>query len=183
MTDAGSPDAVGLNVRQRSYDRSDQGGDFVWFQYRIDNTSKADRTLYAGFWGDWDIGDDPFNDVGQTAMGGQLMYFHNDDGTGPFVGSLLVGPAPVAGNFVYVDAQNPSGLTTLARQFELASGAVTSPSTLVTGDQRAYHTLGPITIAKKAKATIWIAIVAGETEAELLANAAAALAHRPIDEE
>jgi len=183
MNDEGSPEGVGMEVRQRSYDRGGQGGDFVWFEYRLNNTSKSSQTLYAGFWGDWDIGDDAFDDFGTTALGGRLMYFHNEDGTGPYLGTLIVGPAPVAGTAAYVDQQNGPGSASTARQYELASGAVTFPTTLISGDQRSYHTIGPITLAKKAKATFWVAIVAGETESELLANAEAALAARPVSDD
>lgn len=179
MNDDSSAERIGLHVRQRSFDtRGHQ--DVVWFQYRITNTSRHTETFYAGFWGDWDIGTDPFDDVGATALDGKLMYFHNADGTGPFVGSLVVGPAPLAGNEVYVDGQVSAQLQDLAGQFQLASGGVTNPATTETGDQRDYHTIGPITLRRWRSTTVWIGIVAGNTEAELLANAQSALRRHPF---
>jgi len=48
--------------------------------------------------------------------------------------------------------------------------------TIGPADNRVIHAVGPITLKPKKSAVIWMAVVAGETREQLLANAAAAKA-------
>ncbi len=171
-SDAQSPEGVGLQVVQNSFDGKPPN-DYVLFQFTFTNTSNATRTFYAGHFGDWDLDDigGATDDIGFTDLNGRLMYVTNDGETGVHIGTLLLGNYPVAGtNF----RTSPPGLgLTLADQFAAISGAVTNPTS---GPQDVwyFHTVGPITLKRKKSADVWIAIVAGDDRAQLLANAAAA---------
>jgi hypothetical protein len=97
------------------------------------------------------------------------MYV-TDAGAAPFVGTLLAGDYPVAGNFAFP----LSTFLSLEDQLDALSGN-TRQATLGERSDKAYiHSVGPLTLARDQSAEFWIAIVAGESRDELLANAAAA---------
>jgi hypothetical protein len=170
-SDAGSLERVGLQVVQHSFD-GQLPNDYVLFQFIFTNTSTSTLTFYAGFFGDWDLNDlnGPGDDVGSTELDGHLMYVTNKGGIGVHVGTLLLGDFPISGTYFLGES---NGMP-LSDQFGALSGALTRTS-FGPADIRAIHGMGPITLRPSAKtAEIWIAIVAGENSAQLLANAAAA---------
>jgi len=172
-SDAGSPDAVGLEVVQRSYDGA-AGYAYVLFRFTFTNASREPLTFYPGVFMDWDVGNadfDAFDDGGFTERGGRLMYLTDGPGgPGTFDGTLVLG-APVAGNAVLTDfGQTPEEL------LRLVTGDVTVPSAEDPADHRYLHTVGPISLAPHQKATIWVAVASGRSREEFLASVDAAAA-------
>ncbi len=180
-TDAPSPERVGLRVIQRSFDGRPPA-DYVLFRFSLRNLGRSARTLHVGFFGDWDVDNDALDDVGATDLGGRLMYMTstnpNDQGT--FVGTLLLSDVPVSGTLFFNRSNEPQSLSD---QLDALSGAVVR-QTIGPEDNKVIHAVGPITLAPRGKADVWMAVVAGEDLAGLLANAAAAeedvLARRSI---
>ena len=170
-SDAPSGEGVGLQIQQQSFDGKPPA-DYVLFQYSITNRSRSTRTFYAGFFGDWDVDGTFLENIGFTELDGRLMYMTNPRG-GIHVGSVLLGGAPVSGNFFFNDAVTPFSLFDQVRALkgQLRRAAI-GPA-----DNRVLHAQGPITLKRDKTAVLWIAIVAGESRAELLANAAVAAAH------
>jgi len=170
-SDATSPEGVGLRVVQRSYDGKPPA-DYVLFHFTFTNTSRATRTFYAGFYGDWDLDDigDHSNDIGFTDLGGRLMYMTNEGETGVHAGTLLLADFPVAGNYFYGNPGPPA--FPLTDQFGALSGSLTRTATDAPRDNRYLHAVGPITLRRGKSAEVWVVIVAGENRAQLLANAA-----------
>ena len=169
-SDATSNEAVGLKVLQKSYDGVPPN-DYVLFHFIFTNSSAAPLSFYAGMFADWDIGDDPTDDIGDTAMGGRLMYMTDATPGGVFAGTLLLGAYPVSSTTFLTDF----GQST-AEQVSILAGDENAPTELDPNDHRYVHALGPIALAPGASASMWIAVVAGETQAQLLANANAAAA-------
>lgn len=172
-SDAASLERVGLQVVQHSFD-GQPPNDYVLFQFIFTNTSRSTLTFHAGFYGDWDLDDvnGPADDVGFTDLGGKLMYVTNNGEVGVHVGTMLLGDFPISGTYFVGTGSHLS----LTDQVNALRGAITQTS-LGPTDIRYFHSVGPITLRPSNKtAEIWIAIVAGENKAQLLANAAAAQA-------
>ena len=171
-SDAGSDEAVGLQVVQHSLDGV-RPHDYVLFRFRFRNTSPSTLRFFAGFFGDWDIDFDAFDDVGATALNGRLMYQRSQNEAGPRVGTLLLGDAPVTGNFFYPFLQDPISVPDQVRALRGAIRQTTGgPS-----DLRYIHGVGPIVLDQNASQDVWLAVVAGENQSQLLANANAASDH------
>ena len=172
-SDAGSPEGVGLGIVQRSFDGRSPN-DYVLFRLDIKNGGRSTVTFYAGVFMDWDVEEDATDDAGSTELGGTLMVVRSTTELGFHMGTLLLG-APVSGNVFY----NFSGAVPVpsspADQYQALSGGMQQPS-IEAGDAHYLHGVGPITLARGEKKTIWLAIVAGEDHDQLLANAAAAQA-------
>src|SRR4030095_9393248 len=99
-SDAGSENAAGLEVIQQSLD-AQPPHDYVLFRFRIRNTSPSDLRFFAGFFGDMDTGFDVLDDRGATALNGRLMFQRNELEGGIQFGTLLLGDAPVTGNYFF----------------------------------------------------------------------------------
>jgi hypothetical protein len=97
-------------VIQRSFDGT-APADYVLFDFSICNIGKQTLTFYAGFFGDWDVGQFTVNDDGFTELGGRLMYATDEGATGVHVGTLFHGDIPVSGNYLFNNASIPSSLT------------------------------------------------------------------------
>jgi hypothetical protein len=175
-SDATSDERAGLEVTQTSVDGK-RPHDYVLFQFTIRNTSRFTRTFHAGFFGDWDVDADAFDDVGATELDGKLMHVVSQGETGVHVGTLLLG-APVSGNFFFTAGAIPSTFD----QVQALSGGLREESG-GPGDLRYIQGAGPITLKRSQKRDVWIVVVAGEDRNQLLANAAAAeadVAGRPL---
>ncbi len=169
-SDAPSPEGVGLRIRQRSFDGVPPN-DYVLFQFSIQNQGSSAVTFYPGFWADWDVDLDPFDDVGFTEMGGKLMFVTSSlESPATYVGTLLRGDAPVSGNYFFVNAPP---VPSTSDQVQALSGGLRR-ETAGPADLRYIHGIGPIPLARGKKADLWVAIVAGENHDQLLANAVAA---------
>jgi hypothetical protein len=181
-SDGASDERVGLEITQKSID-GERPHDYVVFQFTILNKSRTRVRLHLGSFGDWDIEFDANDDLGFTDLGGKLMYQVSENETGIHAGTLLLG-APITGNFFF------DGLTgafpSTADQVRALSGGLRQ-ETAGPGDLRYIQGAGPITLKKNERKDIWIAVVAGETKGQLLANAAAAEAdvtrrlNQPLD--
>jgi hypothetical protein len=170
-SDSGGPEGGGLRVVQESRDGRPPA-DYVLFRFILTNVGRRTMTFHAGFHGDWDIGTDEADDIGGTDMAGRLMYQTNSDGRGPYLGTLLLGDAPVTGNFVYRAVTMP----TLGEQVDALAGRLARPESDAVGDTRYIHGAGPFTLAQNQSAELWMAIVAGDSRNGLLASASAAAA-------
>jgi hypothetical protein len=171
-SDAGSGDAVGLQVIQHSVDGI-RPHDYVLFRFRIRNTSPSAVTFYAGFFGDLDAEFNPFDDLGATALDGRLMYQVSDSESGIHVGTVLLGDAPVTGNYFFGFDQDPVSVHDQIRALRGQLRRTTAGPT----DLRYIHGVGPITLNRQQAQDVWLAMVAGESRKQLLDNAAAARAH------
>jgi hypothetical protein len=170
-SDAGSSEGVGLRVVQRSFD-GQPPNDYVLFRFSIQNGGSSAVTFYTGFFADWDVEEDASDDFGFTDLDGRLMAVTSATESGIHVGSLLLG-APVSGNFFYnLTAETPPPFSP-AEQYQALSGAIRRPE-IGNADTHYIHGVGPITLKRKQQRDVWLAIVAGESRAQLLANAVAA---------
>jgi hypothetical protein len=167
-SDATSAEGVGLNVTQQSIDGK-WPNDYVLFRFLIRNTSAAALTFHAGFVGDWDVELDAEDDLGVTALSGRLMYQVSGGEKGIHVGTMLLGDAPISGNHFFFAEENLS----VADQVRALDGRLRQRSA-GPGDLRNIHGAGPITLASRQAKDVWLAVVAGETRAQLLANSEAA---------
>jgi hypothetical protein len=169
-SDTPSPQGVGLRIRQRSFDGVPPN-DYVLFHFSIQNQGSATVTFYAGFFGDWDVDINPFDDVGLTDMNGSLMFMTSSiENTGIHVGTLLRGDAPVSGNYFFAGNEPFPSLTD---QVSAMNGSLRRESD-GPADLRYIHAIGPITLDRGKKADLWVAVLAGENRDQLLTNAQAA---------
>jgi hypothetical protein len=166
-SDATSAERAGLEVTQQSVD-GEGPNDPLLFRYSILNMGSSPVTFYGGFFGDWDIDFDAGDDLGFTDLDGKLMYQVSQDEAGIHAGTVVLG-APVTGNFFFTQFDFPSQVD----QIQALSGGLRQ-ETAGPADLRYIHGMGPITLKKKERRDIWIAVVAGETKDQLLASAAAA---------
>lgn len=169
-SDAPSPDGVGLEVVQRSFDGVPPAS-YVLFHFIFTNSARTALTFYAGVFMDWDVGNtdfDAFDDVGFTDRGGRLMYMTDIQGSGMFDGTLVFG-APVAGNAILTEFGQSTATIVAA-----TAGDFTIPTAEEPTDHRYIHTLGPIPLEPHRKADIWVAVVSGHDADEFFANVDAA---------
>ena len=173
-SDARSPDGVGLRVVQQSLDGR-PSADYVLFRFAITNGGRSRISFHAGFFGDWDVGDNAEDDVGFTEMGGRLMYQTNGSESqpkDPYLGTLIAGDAPITGNFFF----RKESLLSQAEQVDALAGRVVQPQSDLAGDNRYIHGAGPFTLGQEESTELWVALVAGETREQLLTSADAAAA-------
>ena len=171
-SDAGSENAAGLEVIQQSLD-AQPPHDYVLFRFRIRNTNPSDVRFFAGFFGDMDVGFDVFDDRGATALNGRLMFQRSEFEGGIQFGTLLLGDAPVTGNYFFTFDEDP---LPVLDQIRALRGNIRRATTGPT-DLRSIHGSGPYTLDRGESADLWLAVVAGETRNQLLANAEAAREH------
>jgi hypothetical protein len=166
-SDATSQEAAGLEITQTSVDGR-APDDYVLFRFTIRNSSRFTRTFHAGFFGDWDMDGDALDDLGFTDLDGRLMYLVSQGESGVHVGTLLLG-APASGNFFFTAGSIPSAFD----QMQAMSGGLRQ-ETGGPDDLRYIQGAGPITLKRGQQRDVWIAVVAGANNDQLLANAAAA---------
>lgn len=173
-SDAQSAEGVGLDVVQTSYDGI-APNDYVLIRYSFHNKGKDDLTFYAGGFYDLDIeelGAQP-SEAGGSEFDGRLMY--NVGNAGTHVGTYMIGDYPQVGawHFVNTRTNNQVDRITIAQQMAALRGDVRALTT-ARADARYMQSLGPIHLKKGHKAEVWIALVAGRTRTEIIANALAA---------
>ena len=172
-TDAGSVEAVGLEVVQQSFDGI-RPHDYVLFHFRIRNTSPSTLRLHAGFFGDWDIQPDAFDDRGATAMGGRLMYQVSETGSRIHVGTLLLGEAPVTGNYFFGFRAAPASVNHRSNS-RIARGTSGRPRPVPPTCATSRGPDPSSWIRGRPRMSGWV--VAGESRSQLIANANAARDH------
>jgi hypothetical protein len=170
-SDAGSIEGVGLEIIQHSVDGL-RPHDYVLFRFRIRNTGPSTVRFFAGFFGDWDVQPDAFDDLGATALNGRLMYQVSESGSRIHLGTLLLGEAPVTGNYFFNFEQ---GLSVVDQIRALRGGL--RATTAGPSDLRYIQGAGPISLDPREAQDVWLAVVAGESRSQLIANANAARDH------
>lgn len=171
-SDARSREGLGLRVVQQSFD-GQPPADYVLFRFTITSGGPSKVSFHAGFFADWDIAVDANDDIGFTDMNGRLMYQTNGigrDSKDPYIGTLIVSDASISGNFFF----RKETILSLTEQVDALAGRVVQPRSDVAGDNRYIHGAGPFTLGQEESAELWVAVVAGETRDQLLANTAAA---------
>lgn len=173
------PEAVGLEVVQRSFDGAD--GDYVLFHFSVRNGSDAAVSLNPGIFMDWDLDHNANDDVGETPaeFGGRLVLQTNDWG-GNVLGTLFVSDGTPNPFFI----SNSGGGLLLEHQIGALEGSLTQPDAPDAHDWWYLQAGGAVTVAAGGSTEFWVALVAGETRPEALANAAAAeaaITSRPLD--
>ncbi len=171
--------AAGLSVVSNHY-YSEVNPDYIVHRYQITNSGSTAKTgVRPGFIFDYDINETtpPSNTGGYNAA--TQTAFTGATG-GPFAGVTVIGattsgyrfdlPYPTAAGVQHLPADKWSGLST------------NGPVTAVVGDQRGIIGAGPFDIAPGATITVAFAALAGDSQADLLANAAAARAVATADE-
>lgn len=170
-SDAPSPNRVGLKVAQQSYDGVPPNN-YVLFHLTFTNSRLTTLRFYAGMFADWDVDQQPGDNIGGSAQGGRIMYETDATPGGNYVGTLLLGNYPVSGNAFFTGPVNVSQ----AAEVSALDGETRSPTASTPGDQRYYHALGPITLKGGGSGDFWIALVAGQTREQFFASASAASA-------
>ncbi|HZH42278.1 MAG TPA: hypothetical protein VFD85_14790 [Gemmatimonadales bacterium] len=168
-SDAGSAAAVGLKVLQQSYDGIPPN-DYVIVRFSFTNAGTAPLTFYPGMFTDWDVDQTPADDIGATTWNGSLMYQTDATPGGNVVGTFVTGDAPVSGNTFYRGTAEPADVVAAL------AGDVSTPSFSDPVDLHYLHAIGPITLKPNRSADLWVAVVAGQSQDQFLANATAAAA-------
>jgi hypothetical protein len=167
-TDARSQRPHGIHVRQRSFDGKD-GGDYVLYVFRITNRSKTVLTFNPGLFFDFDVTPEIGANIGYTALAGRLMVTTTHDGTGAHLGSVILESVPAERNyfFEFVDeAEVAAGLR----------GELRNPTVSIPTDVRGVHGGARVSLRPGRSTDFWAAIVAGDSRAQIVANAQKALA-------
>ncbi len=171
--------SAGLSVVANHY-YSEVNPDYVVHRYQVTNTGTAAKLgVRAGMMFDFDINETtPPSNVGGYNAATQTAF--TGASGGPFAGITVIGaatsgyrfdlPYPSAAGVQHLPADKWSGLTT------------NGPTTAAVGDQRGVIGAGPFDIAPGATITVAFASLAGDTQADLLANAAAARSVATADE-
>jgi hypothetical protein len=163
---------IGVTVAERSYSAEGApNNDFVVFSFEVTNTSGADlHGIYVGIWADFDVGNFTWN-LGNYDEGTRLLYFWDttDRDTDYF------GLSAINGNISGWELDTFGG--TNPDWDVLAYGAMSSGSggpPLGQADLKAILGTGPYDLPAGGTTTVSFAFVAGEDEADILANAQAA---------
>jgi hypothetical protein len=170
-TDAGSQRPVGLRVTQLSFE-GETGKDYVLYAFRITNGGPAAITLTPGVFLDFDVSPEFFSNVGYTELDNRLMVTTNLDDVGAHFGSLIIdGPGQPRNHFFNADLNIPETEMAAALRGEIGNPALPEPT-----DVRAVQGGNTVKLGRGKSTDLWVAIVAGDTRAQTLANARAAIA-------
>jgi hypothetical protein len=166
-TDAASQRPQGLHIVQRSFEGT-QGGDYVLYAFRISNQGKSDLTFTPGLFLDFDVSPDFSTNNGYTELGGQLMVTTAGN-EARHLGSVII--------------NNPSGGRNYFFQPAISEGEAVAGlngglrnSAIEFSDVSTLHGGRTVTLKRKRSTDFWVAIVAGESRAQIIANARAAIA-------
>ena len=169
-SDAGSQRPQGLNVVQRSFEAG-SGHEYVLYGFRITNGGTSAVTFTPGVFLDFDVSPEYFSNVFYTELNGQLAVTTNPE-EGLHFGSIIVGsPSPSASYFFTSDWFIQESEVVAALRGEISSPELPFPS-----DVRLLQGSNTVTLKRGRSMDFWVAIVAGESRAEIIANAQAALA-------
>jgi hypothetical protein len=182
-TDQASAEAVGLRITQRSYD-APAGNDYVLFRFTIQNQSHGTLTFSPGFLADWDIGFDAFDDRGFVRQGGRLVYQSNTfEEPTIYAGTFMLGETAATPGFFW---SNFLAFPSLAEQIAALTGELSAAPPEDPGDLRYIQSVSPVTLKQGRSTDLWLAVIAGESEAAFLATAETAArdieTHRRIPE-
>ncbi len=169
-SDAGSLRPRGIKVLQRSFDGAN--GDYVLYSFRITNTGTLPVTFAPGLFLDFDVGAEFGSNTGYTELGGQLMITTTADEVGRHLGSVIIG-APRGGRSYFV---NSNFNIPESEAFAGIRGEISNPSITEPSDVRAFQGGATVRLTRGKSTEFWVAVVAGDTRAQAVANARAAIA-------
>ncbi len=165
FSDAAAPSPLGITVTQTSRSLASPGIDrLVALAYEIRNGSDATLSgVYAGLFADFDI-----TGVDQAGFDAARRMAYVFNGSNPYVGQVLLGTTPLAGWAVAL----PNFATDDAALFRI----MTTPGQVPQGtdDRATLLGSGPFTIPAGGSVLVQVALVAGNTLADLRAAADAA---------
>jgi hypothetical protein len=173
-TDDTSPEKVGLQVTQTSYD-GPAGSDFVAFQYKIKNTSNTTISFHPGVFMDWDVTSTSGGagaNIGNTVLNGELMYVRVTS-TEKHLGTLITGIS-IAGNQFRRNSASSGVPFDVGQQYAALSGTANAPLQSTPGDVWYVHSGAQVTLAPGAVAKFWVTLVGGANSSDIVTNAKAA---------
>ena len=154
---------IGVSVTVNAYAR--EGDAFVVLDLNVENTSGDGLdSVYVGLFADWNVGD-PERNLGRFDAATSLVYVYDDTGTS----SNYFGVAAL-------DMEAVSGWTLAADKYgtnaSLFEGLTTEGAPLAAPqDARTVIGVGPFDLAPGETANVRFAMLAGASEAEIIANA------------
>jgi hypothetical protein len=166
-SDAGATHPRGIQVIQRSFDGRN-GADYVLFRFRISNVGARPLSFTPGVFFDFDVSPEWFSNIGYTALGGRLMVTTGQGDTGRHFGTVILEPPPVDRTYFF------DGFLSQAEFVQALRGDVTNP-TIGPGDVHGVHGGVPVRLRPGRSSEFWVAVVAGDTRAQIIANARTAL--------
>ncbi len=176
FSDAGHSAPKPLVVTRRSLAWADPPNDrFVVMEYTVQNEGATTVTNYhVGIFCDFDIGDYATNEGSVDASRG-LSYLHNADSS-VYCGIAVLGDSPVRNlsmisNPTYV---YPNGYIDDGFKSRFLKAIISVPTTTGPDDWSCVSSSGPYTLAPGESITVPLALVYGESLAELQANTDAA---------
>lgn len=165
-SDAAAANPIGVTVDQLSFSGEDD--DFVTLEFTVTNTSGADLSdIYLGIFVDWDVSNFEQN-IGGYDEDNRVLYVFSDEANPAdpnYYGQVAIGSeddVPVSG--VFYDALPGDDIL-----FQALTNI--SPDPIGPADRRTVLGLGPYSIADGESATAVFAIVGGENEQDVIANA------------
>jgi hypothetical protein len=167
-SDAGSAHPRGIQIIQRSFDGLN-GADYVLYVFRITNGGTQLLTFTPGLFFDFDVTPELFNNLGYTDLNGRLMVTRTLSGQGRYLGTAILEPTGSPRNFFF------DGVVTAQEMVSALRGTLRNTSTGPT-DVHGVHGGPTVSLGAGRSKNFWVAIVAGESRAEIRANAQAALA-------
>jgi hypothetical protein len=162
--------SYGVQMRQRSYDGAN--GDYVMIEARLENTTASLLTLDMGLWLDWGHRDTTSSKV--MTLSNRVAYVKNavlaNTGT-KYTGTVFFGTH--AG---HITSLKVTGAIDKAWVLSALSGAKNDTDGGTSRNGRLIHGVRGVSIAGGRAKSVWLAMVGGNTLAELEANANAAAA-------
>ena len=176
--DGGHSSPKGVRVVQESFAFADApNDDFVILRYTFQNTGATQiDDYYAGVFCDFDVGDSSNNIAGSD--GTRRTTYVNAGSSNPTFGITLLGSATVSNLYCLnnPDYVYPNGYVDNGVKARILKASVTNPTGSTADDWSAVTATGPYTLGAGGSFTVNFALVWGETQADMLANAEAALA-------
>jgi len=166
-SDAGSAHPRGIQVIQRSFDGR-TGADYVLFRFRISNGGTRPLSFTPGVFFDFDVSPEWFSNIGYTALGGRLMVTTGHGDMGRHFGTVIL-ESPAANRSYFFD-----GFLSQAEFVQALRGDITNPAIGPT-DVHGVHGGAPVRLTPGRSSEFWVAVVAGDTRAQIIANARTAL--------
>lgn len=159
---------VGVTVTERSYSSEHApNDDFVMFTFEITSGTDLD-SLYVGVWADFDVSVVEW-DLGDYDEDTRLLYVHAFALPSNYYGVAAINGAVSGWEFDVGNGYNPAQADLYTA---MTNGGDVPPTSLY--DRRPILGTGPYRIPAGNMVTVQFAFVAGENEADILANAQAA---------
>jgi hypothetical protein len=161
---------------------SNTGHDFVFFRCTLSNNDMNLDDAYPGIFADWDIGGGAVGNRGGYDLSRNLIYMYEPGGVNDAnyygIMGIAVDGNPMAQKTIRGTISNEIPQVR-ARIYDLMTS--TAFDTITTdSDYRVFMSFGPFSIILGSQLVIDLAIVAGTSLADLLANADSAIIYGPF---